>query len=526
MSAATPRHARAVLLLLVCVQALSHGVSTVEASVCKTTKVLVLGAGMAGISAAKTFSDNGTTDFIILEARDEIGGRVWSRVLSKTGVRVELGANWIQGIDPQQPSRHPLWKIAQQCGGIGGSFTKGLTKSSLVTYDHNGENITNDVSLTTRLAFWNNVTRPKLNQLSDFRYDRGLEDISVRTALDMVNWTPVTSIDKAIEWMGTDYCIAEPPERSSLLLNFPEETYSDFGNVNRTIDYFITDQEHGYVKIVDCLASEFLKPGDERLHLSSNVSEIHWTNEGVCVNTTENGTKVCYCAPFAVLTFSIGSIRFNKGLKFFPPLPTWKSNLLARVTMALYLKIFLEFNDTFWDTQADFITHIDEKRGYFINFQSLSIPGKPSILFTTVTGDQAQLVYNQTVEKTTNDIMTILRGIYGESVPDPLQVTIPPFGTDPLYNGMYSFQAIGWTEQDYKALGDPVGRLYFSGEATSANYSAFVHGAYFSGIDTANVILRGNKTTRVASSASSETFSCQFVWPMLAVVMLFACLRT
>lgn len=518
--------ARAGVLFLVCVHALidgSAGVDTTGKSGCKTTKVLILGAGMSGITAAKTLSDNGTTDFIILEARDEIGGRMWSEVLAKTGVRIELGANWIQGIDPQQPSRHPLWKIAQMCGGIGGSFMKLLTKSSLVTYNEKGENVTNDVSVTTRLAYWNNITLPKLIQLSNFRYDRGLEDISLRMALDMVNWKSVTAMDKAIEWMGTDYCIAEPPERSSLLNNFPDETYSDFGDINRSINYFITDQEHGFVKLVKCLASEFLKPNDERLHLSSNVSEIHWTNDGVCVNTTENGTKTCYCAPFAVVTFSIGAIRFNKDLNFFPLLPSWKSNLLARVTMALYLKIFLEFDYTFWDTQADFITHLDDRRGYFINFQSVSIPGKQCVLFVTVTGDQAQFVYNQTVDKTTNEIMTILRKIYGQSIPDPLQVTIPQFGKDPLYNGMYSFQAIGWTEEDYKMLGEPVGRLYFSGEATSPSYSGFVHGAYFSGIRTANAILRTNQSrVTVASSSPKEMCFSQLAWLLLGAIVLLA----
>ena len=62
------------------------------------TEVLVLGAGIAGTSAAKTLSDGGIKNFLILEAEDRIGGRVKNTVL-QSGVRVELGANWIQGID-------------------------------------------------------------------------------------------------------------------------------------------------------------------------------------------------------------------------------------------------------------------------------------------------------------------------------------------------------------------------------------------------------------------------------------------
>ena len=49
-------------------------------------------------SCSQTLSDNGVTNFVILEARDEIGGRM--RVADFAGVEIELGANWIQGVDP------------------------------------------------------------------------------------------------------------------------------------------------------------------------------------------------------------------------------------------------------------------------------------------------------------------------------------------------------------------------------------------------------------------------------------------
>jgi len=60
-------------------------------------EVLILGAGMSGITTAHTLSQNNITNFIILEAEGRIGGRVKSEVLEHTGVRIELGANWIRG---------------------------------------------------------------------------------------------------------------------------------------------------------------------------------------------------------------------------------------------------------------------------------------------------------------------------------------------------------------------------------------------------------------------------------------------
>ena len=66
-------------------------------------------AGVSGVIAAKTLYDGGITDFIILEASDRIGGRI--RAVDFAGVKVEKGANWIQGLNRSHPESHPLWPL-------------------------------------------------------------------------------------------------------------------------------------------------------------------------------------------------------------------------------------------------------------------------------------------------------------------------------------------------------------------------------------------------------------------------------
>jgi monoamine oxidase len=61
------------------------------------TKVIVVGAGLAGLSAATDLADEGV-EVTVLEARDRVGGRVWSITLTN-GAVVELGAEWIMGDD-------------------------------------------------------------------------------------------------------------------------------------------------------------------------------------------------------------------------------------------------------------------------------------------------------------------------------------------------------------------------------------------------------------------------------------------
>ena len=78
--------------------------------------VLILGAGFSGVAAAKTLFDAGIENFLVLEARDEIGGRV--RSVKFANVTVEVGANWIHGVRnetksaPNTPT-NPLWTLKQ-----------------------------------------------------------------------------------------------------------------------------------------------------------------------------------------------------------------------------------------------------------------------------------------------------------------------------------------------------------------------------------------------------------------------------
>lgn len=63
----------------------------------KHHKVLILGGGVTGVLAARTLHNAGIDDYLIIEAREELGGRLKSTTLDN-GLTVELGANWIEGI--------------------------------------------------------------------------------------------------------------------------------------------------------------------------------------------------------------------------------------------------------------------------------------------------------------------------------------------------------------------------------------------------------------------------------------------
>ena len=79
-------------------------------------QVLILGGGVAGILAARKLTEEGITDFVIVEARNELGGRMRSTSFGAPGrqLTVELGASWIQGTQEGNGPTNPILKLARK----------------------------------------------------------------------------------------------------------------------------------------------------------------------------------------------------------------------------------------------------------------------------------------------------------------------------------------------------------------------------------------------------------------------------
>ena len=87
------------------------------------------------------------------------------------------------------------------------------------------------------------------------------------------------------------------------------------------------------------------------------------------------------------------------------------------------------------------------------------------------------------------DAMSVLRVIYGSSIPQPEGWQLSRWYSDPFARGSYSYNKLDGSRESRIALAESVAaRLFFAGEATSADYPATVHGAYQSGLDAAHLI--------------------------------------
>lgn len=78
--------------------------------------VLFLGGGVAGVTAARTLHEQGIADFIIVEARGELGGRLMTYSFGALDKKytVELGAAWVQGTQTGHGAENPIWALEKK----------------------------------------------------------------------------------------------------------------------------------------------------------------------------------------------------------------------------------------------------------------------------------------------------------------------------------------------------------------------------------------------------------------------------
>lgn len=99
----------------------------------------------------------------------------------------------------------------------------------------------------------------------------------------------------------------------------------------------------------------------------------------------------------------------------------------------------------------------------------------------------ARRVETQLVSKTQAEIMVKLRAMFGQSIPDPINILVTNWTHNPLTYGSYSWWPMNYTGEQWEAMRRPEGRLFFAGEHTYDNYG-FLHAALQSGEETAKAV--------------------------------------
>ncbi|XP_047976617.1 polyamine oxidase 1-like isoform X1 [Salvia hispanica] len=452
--------------------------------------VIIVGAGISGITAAKILAENGVDDVLILEAADRIGGRI--RKEDFGGVTVELGAGWIAGVGGKQSN--PVWELARHSDLR--TCLSDYSNARYNIYDHSGKIFPSGVAAQS-------YQKAVESAIQKLRKQETSPDVDASLLSETAS-APKTPIELAIDFILHDFEMAEVE---------PISTYVDFGDRE-----FLVADERGYEHLLYKMAETFLfttedgEISDSRLKLNKVVRELQHSRNGVSVKT-EDGSV--FDAHYVILSVSIGVLQSHL-ISFSPPLPRWKTEAISNCDIMVYTKVFLKFPRKFWPCgpEKEFFVYAHERRGYYTFWQHMenAYPGS-NILVVTLTNGESKRIEAQSDQETLVEAMEVLRNMFGHDIPDAMDILVPRWWNNRFQRGSYSNYPIFTNHQLVDDIKAPVGRIFFTGEHTSEKFSGYVHGGYLSGIDTTKAILEEMRREKERKN-ESQTFRIE---PLIAL---------
>jgi len=415
---------------------------------------IVIGAGMAGLAAARQLQQDGLS-VRILEARNRIGGRIFTD--RSLGIPVDMGASWIHG-----PEGNPITALAQSAG----ASTYRTDDDSLVVYDGNGNALSDAVM--------------------DAAYDQYLE------LLEQVgeSATPGQSLAQAI-------AVINPAWLTDPVMVYQLSAYAEFdaGGAIEALNAIEWDEDEaypgedilfpsGYDAVVNHLAQGL------QIHLEQVVERIRVDATGVEVQTRQGTFVADYC----LCTLPIGVLKAGT-VTFEPPLPSAFQEAISSLGVGHVNKVAMHFSEPFWDETVQYVGYtaapLKGQYPYTMNV-SRFVPGA-NMLMTFALGAYGLAMETQSNEQIQEDVLAMLGTIYPDaSAPESLLVS--RWTQDPYSRGSYSLAGVDTLAAHFEQFEENVaGRLFFAGEHTDVRFRGTVHGAYNSGLRAAAAIQAGSR---------------------------------
>jgi monoamine oxidase len=429
-------------------------------------EVIIIGAGAAGLAAARELTQAGIKPLII-EARHRVGGRVLTE--HSDGVPLELGAEFIHGTPPE------TLDIVKQAGF---------------------------------------ETRPTSWSAWHFLRETGLEpaDRSDRTGDEHI-WE---KLDQSVDGGGQDISLGEFLDRESVkgesrqtiegyVGGFHAAEMDKIGVRSLVKTERAADRIHGnsssrfpggYDQVIKYLWHKAEEDG-ARLLLNSPVALVKWEN-----NDTEvaiSGKSDVYRAKMAIITLPIGVLKANSVV--FEPSLVVKQPALAKIEMGAALRLVYHFKSKWWNEILRKVKSNAQPLGFlFAPEEPLMVwwssePMDLPLLTAWAGGKNALKLGRETREDLKRaGISSLSRifGVDGQSIGSELiNVGYHDWLHDQFSLGSYTYLAAGGGVEAPKMLAEPVENvLFFAGEATSyEGHWGTVHGAIASGIRAAREVI-------------------------------------
>jgi monoamine oxidase len=419
--------------------------------------VLIIGAGMAGLTAARTLAEAGRT-VTLLEASSRVGGRI--HTIRDGKEIIELGAEFIHGKPPE------LWSLIEEASletyELGGEMLS-FEDGKLQLHDEQEES----TPILDKLETW---TKPDIS-FADYIAQKQIPDEAKQSAIGYVEG-----------FNAADHHIISI---ASLGLQQSAEEAIEGDRIFRIRD--------GYDRLPQFLVEKFAAVGGA-LHLKTLVERIDWTPGHIRVEANQNGKPITFEATQAVITLPLGVLQ-QKSVAFSPTPDALHE--ASRLRMGHVRRFTLIFHEPFWENlQPDELKNLS----FLFSFASLprvwwtAHPAASNTLTGWIGGPDSETFANHTSDQLADLACNELAKIFSLT-PTQIRGRLLACHThnwqhDGLTVGAYSYIPTGSLNAPSKMTIPADNTLYFAGEHTdTTGHWGTVHAAIRSGQRAAQQIL-------------------------------------
>ena len=438
------------------------------------TLVLIIGAGAAGLTAARDLATAGVK-VILIEARERIGGRVHTHHNSSI-IPVELGAEFVHGRHPQ------LIQVIENSG----------TPLCDVTRNHW---YFEDGVLNDSHDFWS-----KLTALMDLLNPEGPD----RSFQDFLNSIPNDEAAVRAKVAATRYVEgfhAADVDRVGVHGLIKANEGED--EVDGTHSFRVLG---GYEVVTETLFEQARAHG-AALNLNTILKELRWSRnqvEAVCI---ADKRLQRFSGSHAVVTLPLGVLQakyHQRGaVRFVPELPHSKQAAIEGIAMGHAVRITLLFRERFWE-KLDLPSterRVNLRQLGFFHLPEAPLPNwwtllplRVPMMVGWVGGPDAERFAGRGEEYVVEQALASLQQILGVSQERLRKLLVDSYthdwSADPFSRGAYAYLPVNGLEAQYTLAGGVDDTLFFAGEATSVGNIGTVHGAIASGSHAAAEILQ------------------------------------
>lgn len=421
----------------------------------KGESVLVLGAGIAGLTAAYRLTQKGVK-VKVLEARNRLGGRIFTYSFPEApDIYAELGGEWIG-------KSHQL--VQQLCKDL---------ELTLIPHRYKTNWLLKGMYTPSEKMTYDQQWKEKYTQiLKDFKANTSKEN----KQLEKISWW------RFLQKNGI-------PEKELLMQELNDST--DFGESIRIVSALSALSEYAYSseynemdfqvlggnsKIIEKLAERI---GRENILTGKKVQKVIQEGKSVkafCQDDSYEANKLICTLP----TFAISQIQW------LPDLPKNQKEANEQLQYARIVKMQVLFKERFWK-EENFALNSDEF-AHFIFHTSQNQEHTKGILTSYSVGDKAYLIGRMNPEKQKGLLLEALRPAFGDVSGLVEKVVSYNWGSDPYTQGAYACYNIGQGKYMLNNLSENFRNVIFAGEHLG-EWQGFMEGAVQTAQDAVKKIL-------------------------------------